>query len=124
MRYNRAELRGKMLLENCQKAKITTNEYGPHDNRKFCYGLASGRTDEPLEQCIDCGAFVNNAKPISKQITSKEKTIKLYCHDCKKEVEHTITETYNYMGELAEQESICSNCDCREIEEFTQDYPY
>ena len=47
-----------------KKAKTLTNEYGPQDNRLFCYGLVDCSTEVYLEKCINCGAFINNAKPI------------------------------------------------------------
>lgn len=53
---SRAKMRG--------KAKISTNESGPQDNRLFCYGLVDCSTDDYLKKCIECGAFVENAKPI------------------------------------------------------------
>ena len=37
----RAKLRGIPLDDDCKKAKISLHEYGPDDNRKFCYGAVS-----------------------------------------------------------------------------------
>ncbi|WP_206457904.1 hypothetical protein [Anaerovorax sp. IOR16] len=59
----RAKLRGKPLDEDCKKAIISTCEYGPTDNRKFCYGLCEPSTEEVLEKCKGCKAFVDNAEP-------------------------------------------------------------
>lgn len=59
-RISRARLRGKPLDDACKKAHTTTHEYGPADNRVFCYGLFDPETDEPLERCKICGAFVRN----------------------------------------------------------------
>ena len=64
MIVNRAILRGKKLDYDCKKANIIINEYGPQDNRLFCYGLVDCSTDDYLKKCIECGAFVDNAKPI------------------------------------------------------------
>ena len=61
---NRAILRGKKLDADCKKASITINEYGPQDNRLFCYGLVDCSTESYLEKCINCGAFIDNAKPL------------------------------------------------------------
>lgn len=58
-------MRGKLLDEECYKAKISSNECGPKDTRKFCYGLMDMSTEEHLEKCIECGAYVNNATPLS-----------------------------------------------------------
>ena len=63
-RCSRADLRGKPLDKDCKIAKISTNEYGPEDNRKYCYGLIEMSTEETLEKCNKCGAFVFNAKPL------------------------------------------------------------
>lgn len=58
MRNDRAELRGKRLESFCKKAQITTNECGPHDDRKYCYGLVSQQTDELIEECKNCKANI------------------------------------------------------------------
>lgn len=34
---SRAKLRGKKLDEDCKGACTSTNEYGPDDDRVFCY---------------------------------------------------------------------------------------
>ena len=60
MMVNCAILRGEKLDDDCKKAN-TTNEYGPQDNRLFCYGLVDCSTESYLEKCINCGAFVDNA---------------------------------------------------------------
>lgn len=62
-KISRAKLRGAPLDENCKKAKISKNEYGPEDNRYFCYGLIDCKNDEYLDKCRECKAFVDNAKP-------------------------------------------------------------
>lgn len=61
----RAGLRGKPLDEDCKKANTSKHEYGPYDNRVFCYGLYAhgGMSVDIEEKCINCGAFVNNAEP-------------------------------------------------------------
>ena len=64
MIVNRAILRGKKLDGDCKKANVIINEYGPQDTRLFCYGLVDCSTESYLEKCINCGAFINNAKPI------------------------------------------------------------
>lgn len=61
----RAELRGKPLDEDCKKANISTHEFGMSDNRKFCYGIYEMSTEETLDKCKSCGAYVYNAKPIN-----------------------------------------------------------
>ena len=61
---NRAILRGEKLDDDCKKANTIINEYGPQDNRLFCYGLVDCSTKSYLEKCINCGAFIDNAKPI------------------------------------------------------------
>ena len=63
-RINRAILRGEKLDDDCKKAKTLTNECGPHDNRCFCSGIIDCSTESYLEQYINCGAFIGNAKPI------------------------------------------------------------
>ena len=61
---SRAILRGEKLDDDCKKAKTLTNEYGPQDNRCFCSGRIDCSTEAYLEKCINCGAFIDNAKPI------------------------------------------------------------
>ena len=60
----RAAMRGKPLDEDCKKARISTHEYGPNDNRKFCLGLYDMMTDETLSKCKECKAFALNAENI------------------------------------------------------------
>ena len=62
--FNRSWQRGKQLDEDCKRAKISKNEYGINDNRLFCYGLIDTVTEEPLNKCLECRAFVHNAKPL------------------------------------------------------------
>ncbi len=59
----RAKLRGIPLDNDCKKAKISLYEYGPDDNRKFCYGVCDGFPDEIAEKCRKCGAYAFNAEP-------------------------------------------------------------
>ncbi len=62
-KISRAELRGTSLDEDCKKAQISKYEYGPKDNRCFCYGLINCENDEYLDKCRECKAFVDNAEP-------------------------------------------------------------
>ena len=60
----RAVVRGKPLDKDCKRAHISKHEYGPNDNRCFCYGLYAEWSDYEInEKCIDCKAFVQNAEP-------------------------------------------------------------
>lgn len=59
-RVSRAKLRGEPLKPLCRYAHTTTNEYGPDDKRVFCYGLFDVMTEEPVELCAKCGAFIRN----------------------------------------------------------------
>ncbi len=56
----RSVQRGSKLLEDCKKAKTSTNECGPNDGRVFCHGLIDNSTEEALEECKKCGAWVMN----------------------------------------------------------------
>lgn len=49
----RAIMRGKKLDSFCYKSKAIYYEYGPNDNRVFCWGLNDARTDEPYEDYED-----------------------------------------------------------------------
>lgn len=60
---SRAQLRGKPLDDDCRIARQSSHEYGMNDNRVFCYGLMDRMTDEYLQKCRECGAFVDNAEP-------------------------------------------------------------
>lgn len=63
-RINRAQLRGEPLDEDCKKANIVKHEYGPKDNRIFCYGVCDGYDDfEVAEKCCKCKAYAYNAEP-------------------------------------------------------------
>ena len=63
-KVNRAQLRGKPLDEDCKKANTTKYEYGPDDNRIFCYGLYPGCNDfDVLDKCRECRAYAYNALP-------------------------------------------------------------
>lgn len=59
---HRAQLRGKELDEDCRRAHTTRHEYGPEDNRVFCYGLER-QPGSCEEKCGTCAAFVWNAEP-------------------------------------------------------------
>lgn len=59
----RDKLRGKPLDHECYSAHTTRHEYGMDDNRVFCHGFTDAMTDIPLDKCIACGAFIENAKP-------------------------------------------------------------
>lgn len=61
-RATRAELRGRRLDSDCYGARTTKHEFGPDDERVFCYGLLD--CDEIYAgECCECGAFVWNALP-------------------------------------------------------------
>lgn len=47
-------------------------EYGLDDNRVFCHGLYNCRTDEIIEKCLRCKAFIYNAKPLVKEKQNDE----------------------------------------------------
>jgi len=55
----RVQMRGKPLLPMCYNAKISHHEYRTetHDFTG-CYGMYDMRTENPLEECARCGAFV------------------------------------------------------------------
>ena len=63
---NRKKLRGKKLDKDCKKAHTSSYEYGPDDDRVFCYGLVDISTDEPIEKCKMCNAFIENETPLEK----------------------------------------------------------
>lgn len=61
----RAAQRGKPLDSDCYRAKISRYEYGSRDTRKYCYGLYADHSIYELhEKCRECGAHVDNAKPL------------------------------------------------------------
>jgi len=62
-RITRAQMRGKPLDPLCKKAYTTTNEYGLEDKRVFCCGIWEAMTEEPVEMCRACKAFVQNEEP-------------------------------------------------------------
>lgn len=64
---NRAKIRGKKLDEDCKRAHTSTHEYGPDDDRVFCYGFVDYSTDELLEKCQNCKALAWNATPPEKK---------------------------------------------------------
>ena len=57
---SRAQLRGRPLDKDCEKAEISKHESGPDDNRCFCYGLIDLSTELLLDKCRNCGACVMN----------------------------------------------------------------
>lgn len=61
---SRAVQRGSKLLPTCRRAKISKHEYGQEDNRCFCYGIFDDWGFDICEECTECGAYVDNAKPI------------------------------------------------------------
>jgi len=63
MRNGREIQRGKPLDADCLKANISKHEYGPNDNRCFCYGLINPMYEEELPKCRECGAYIYKAKP-------------------------------------------------------------
>lgn len=66
-RVDRAQLRGKPLDTDCLLAHRSHHEYGLQDKRIFCYGIIRPWSDEYLEKCKICGAFVDNAEPLKKE---------------------------------------------------------
>ncbi len=56
-------MRGKPLDEDCRRATISSNEYGPDEDSKLCHGLYGGCSVEILDKCTECGAYVFNAAP-------------------------------------------------------------
>lgn len=60
---SRAKLRGKKLDEDCKSCCTSSHEYGPDDDRVFCYGLVDYSTDELIEKCKNCKALAYNAAP-------------------------------------------------------------
>lgn len=67
-RIDRATLRGKPLDEDCKRAKTTTGEYGKEDKRVYCYGLyRECSCCDIREECLDCEAYVYNARPLSEE---------------------------------------------------------
>ena len=66
---SRAKLRGKPLDADCKKAMRTSHEYGPHDNRVFCYGLTKEMSNWEIQQkCRECGAYYVNAEPPASEV--------------------------------------------------------
>lgn len=61
-RKTRAELRGSRLDAACREARTTKHEFGPDDERVFCYGLLDC-DGIYADECCECGAFVWNALP-------------------------------------------------------------
>ena len=64
---SRAQLRGRPLDKDCEKAEISKHEYGPNDNRCFCYGLKDMMTDDLIDSCLDCPAYAMNATPLKRE---------------------------------------------------------
>lgn len=63
---SRAKIRGEKLDEDCKRAYTTSHEYGPDDDRVFCYGLFDYSNDEFIEKCKNCKAHVYNSTPLEK----------------------------------------------------------
>ena len=64
----RAKLIGRKLDPECRNAKTTSQEYGIHDNRVFCYGLYERQSETDIrEKCMKCKAYVFNAEPLRKE---------------------------------------------------------
>lgn len=66
-RVTRAELRGERLDDDCKRAYTSSHEFGKDDNRVFCLGLYDICSDCILDKCWSCGAFVDNAKPLTER---------------------------------------------------------
>lgn len=64
---SRAKIRGEKLDEDCKRAYTTSHEYGPDDDRVFCYGLIDCSTDDLIEKCRNCKALAYNATPLEKR---------------------------------------------------------
>lgn len=64
---SRAKLRGKKLDEDCKSCCTSSHEYGLDDDRVFCYGMVDYSTDELIEKCKMCNAFIDNITPLEKQ---------------------------------------------------------
>lgn len=63
-RKSRAQMRGKPLDADCKRATISNHEYGPNDNRCFCYGLYIPDSYWEIQhKCLECKAYVYNAEP-------------------------------------------------------------
>lgn len=62
-KLNRAQLRGKPLYKFCKRAKISKHEYGPNDQRCFCYGMVDMDGDS-IDECRECRAYSMNATPL------------------------------------------------------------
>lgn len=56
--------RGAPLLPLCEGAHTIKYEFGSSDDRCFCFGVIDSIDDEPLPECVKCGAYVYNAKPM------------------------------------------------------------
>lgn len=56
----RAQQRGKPLEWFCKSATVSKYEYGENDTRSYCYGMIDMENDEYLDECRECGAFVDN----------------------------------------------------------------
>lgn len=64
---NRAQLRGEPLDPMCKRARTSRHEFGPQDNRVFCYGLYDCMAEEMIQSCKDCKALIDNAEPEEEQ---------------------------------------------------------
>lgn len=63
-KITRPMLRGKPLDPDCRKAYKVKHEYGPEDDRVFCFGLTEDMADWKIQdKCLQCGAYVGNCTP-------------------------------------------------------------
>lgn len=60
---SRAKIRGCKLDKDCKLAHTTTHEYGPDDDRVFCYGICDIEPDFLAEKCKRCKAHIDNIEP-------------------------------------------------------------
>ena len=67
-RVSRAQLRGKPLDIDCKNTYTTNHEYGEEDKRVFCFGQYDEETEKVIRKCRECGAYVENAKPLERSI--------------------------------------------------------
>lgn len=75
-KISRIELRGgkpfpfHQVGDSCKQANTTTHEFGPDDNRVFCYGLyTSWQSGYIRKECLECEAYVYNAKPLKEDLS-------------------------------------------------------
>ena len=66
---NRKMLRNAPLLPFCGNAHTTRHEYGPDDNRVYCYGVIDMATDEYLVACKKMPGFCRQLYTAERGIT-------------------------------------------------------